>query len=69
MDEAFACLMSDLLQREHPRAVLQMDMVGCEHTETCLPVKYANSQVQHTIGQKQTEKSQTAEAAHVGKNR
>ena len=61
MDEAFACLMSDLLQREHPRAVLQVDMVGCEHTETCLAVKYANSQVQHTIGQKQTEKCQVTD--------
>ena len=58
MDEAFACLMSGLLAAEHPRAVLQVDMVGCEHTETCLAVKYANSQVQHTIGQKQTEKCQ-----------
>ena len=56
MDEAFACLMSDLLQREHPRAVLQVDMVGCEHTETCLAVKYANSQVQHTIGQKEADR-------------
>ena len=61
MDEAFACLMSDLLQREHPRAVLQVDMVGCEHAETCLAVKYANSQVQHTIGQKQTEKCQVTD--------
>ena len=58
MDEPIACLMSDLLSREQPRAVLQVDMVGCEHTDTCLAVKYANSQVQHTIGQKQTEKCQ-----------
>ena len=58
MDEAFACLMSDLLKAEHPRAVLQVDMVGCEHTDTCLAVKYTNCQVQHTIGQKQTEKCQ-----------
>ena len=56
MDEPIACMMSDLLHREHPRAVLQVEMVGCEHTDTCLAVKYANSQVQHTIGQKQTEK-------------
>ena len=34
----FACLMYDLLKTEHPRAVLQTDMVGCEHTETCLAV-------------------------------
>ena len=59
----------DLLAAEHPRAVLQVDMVGCEHTETCLAVKYANSQVQHTIGQKQTEKCQTAEAAHAGQEK
>ena len=56
MDEAFACLMSDLLRQDYPRAVLQVDMVGCEHTETCLAVKYANSQVQHTIGQKEADR-------------
>ena len=54
----FACLMYDLLAAEHPRAVLQVDMVGCEHTQTCLAVKYTNSQVQRTISQKQTEKCQ-----------
>ena len=61
MDEPIACMMSDLLQREHPRAVLQVDMVGCEHTDSCLAVKYCNQQVQHTIGQKQTEKCQVTD--------
>ena len=55
MDEAFACLMSALLKAERPRAVLLVDMVGCEHTDTCLAVKHRS---QHTIGQKQTEKCQ-----------
>ena len=58
MDEPLACLMSDLLAQEYPRAVLQVDMVGCEHTDCCMAVKYCNSQCQHTIGQKQTEKCQ-----------
>ena len=58
MDEPIACLMYDLLAQEYPRAVLQVDMVGCEHTDCCMAVKYCNSQCQHTIGQKQTEKCQ-----------
>ena len=62
-------IIDDLLAAEHPRAVLQVDMVGCEHAETCLAVNYTNSQMQHTIDQKQTEKCQTAEAAHAGKEK
>ena len=31
-------IIDDLLAAEHPRAVLQVDMVGCEHAETCLAV-------------------------------
>ena len=58
MDESVACLMSDQLKREYEHAILQVDMVGCEHTQTCLQVKFCNSQSQHTIGTKQTEKVQ-----------
>ena len=37
-------------------------MVGCEHTEICLAVKYGSSQEKHTLGQKQTEKVRDTDA-------
>ena len=61
MDEPLCCMMSDLLAREHPRAVLQVDMVGCEHTDTVMAVKFCNNQSQHTLGQKTTEKLQVTD--------
>ena len=65
MDQNICMLLSDQLRHEElpalgvKQCVYQTDCAGCEHTPMAKAVKMSNNQVDHIIGQKQTQKMQT----------
>ena len=77
MDQNICMLLSDQLRQEElpalgvKQCVYQTDCAGCEHTPMPKAVKMSNNQVDHIIGQKQTQKMQSIDLifAKLGKDR
>ena len=76
MDQNICMLLSDQLRNEElpalgvKQCVYQTDCAGCEHTPMVKAIKMSNSQVDHIIGQKQTQKMQSIDLifAKLGKD-
>ena len=76
MDQNICMLLSDQLRHEElpalgvKQCIYQTDCAGCEHTPMAKAVKMSNNQVDHIIGQKQTQKMQSIDLifAKLGKD-